>query len=492
VTSLMQPEDRVLSTLNADGSRRWLTPRVAEGRLWKARRIVGYLLIAVFVTLPHLHAGGKQLFFANIAGGEFTAFGYTLIRTDTLLFALGLLCVFLTIFFFTALAGRVWCGWMCPQTVYLEFVFRPIDRLFDGKRNKKGLGKVVSALPTPFRKAGRVVVFTAISFVLANTFLSYFVGSATLRDWVTSSPAEHPAGFIFVVFVTCAMLFDFMFFREQLCIVACPYGRLQSALLDKHSLIVGYDTARGEPRGHGRPRKSESTGDVALPQFGDCVDCGNCTTVCPTGIDIRDGLQLECIHCAQCIDACNAVMSKLGREPGLIRYSSQDALATGKWKWLRPRIAVYPGLLVAILSLFTFLLVTKPAADVLMLRSQGLPFNVLPSGEVANQARLRITNRTPEPRTYTFSADGLTLQAENDLIEVAPGETVSERILVLADPEFFSGTDGSKEIRVRIADDSGFETSARYKMLGPIARGGAGDTPPVSETVAPSSDGETP
>ncbi len=466
MTTLLQPNERVLSTLNADGTRRWLQPRVADGKFWKRRRILGWFLIALFVTLPHLHWQGKQLFFVNVAAGEFTIFGQTLIRTDTLLFALGLLSVFLTIFFFTALLGRVWCGWMCPQTVYLEFVFRPIDRLFNGKKTK-GLAGAIGKLPKPARAVGRFGVFFVVCFVLANTFLSYFVGSQTLRTWVLHAPTEHIAGFAFVLFVTGAMMFDFMFFREQLCIVACPYGRLQSALLDRHSLIVGYDAARGEPRGHGKPKRG-AEGDIALPQFGDCVDCGNCVSVCPTGIDIRDGLQLECIHCTQCIDACHAVMTKLGREPGLIRYASQDALQTGKWKWKRPRLAVYPAMLFAVLSLFTFLLVTKPAADVMMLRSQGLPFNVLPDGEIANQARLRITNRTTEPHTYQISSEGLTFRADREEFVVEPGETVSERVLVLADPSYFAGTAGMRVAEIEVTDDAGFRTTARYKMLGPL------------------------
>ena len=474
MSALLNPEERVLSTLNADGTRRWIKPKAAKGPLRNARLLVGWALIALFVVLPHIRVGGRQWFFMNILDGEFTFFGFTLVRTDTVLLALSTIAFFIAVFLLTALVGRVWCGWGCPQTVYLEFVYRPIERFFDGKR-KKGVGAVVSSLPQGARKALRFGLSAVVSFLLANTFLAYFVGAENLYSWVLHSPAEHPIGFGVVLFVTAAMMFDFMFFREQLCIIACPYGRFQSVLLDAHSLIVGYDTKRGEPRG--KKRRKKPAGDVPLTVVskadpGDCVDCGNCVAVCPTGIDIRDGLQMECIHCTQCIDACNDVMKKLGRELGLIRYSSQHQLETGKRSWARPRVLVYPAILLVLLTAISVLVIGRAPADVKIVRERtGQLYSMMPDGSVSNRIRVRVTNRTPDQRRYTISSDEVGLTTLTPELVVEPGETASELVIVSADPGVFAAGAGRHVVKITVSDDlpgsEQFEQTLRYTLMGP-------------------------
>lgn len=478
---LLKSNEQVLSTLNADGSRRWLDPKPVEGKHRHNRKILAWILIVIFVALPHLRAGGRQLFLLDIMNGEFTLFGVMFLRTDTLLLALAAITIAVAVFLVTALLGRVWCGWACPQTVYLEFLFRPIARLFDGKGHK-GLRGLFSYLPSGIRTVLRWGIVAILCFHLANTFLAYFVGSRTVFEWSLHGPWHHPAGFLFVMFITAAMIFNFGFFREQFCFIACPYGRFQSVLLDKQSLIVGYDKLRGEPRG--KPGKKKRKADISLPvietagspeppeptALGDCVACNRCVSVCPTGIDIRDGLQMECIHCARCIDACNDVMAKVGRNLGLIRYSSQSVLEGNQPKFLRPRVIIYPLILLFVGGALLFMSVTHADADIRVVRGKGQPFYTLPTGEISNQIRVRVTNRTREPRSYSFEtkAEGFHIESQETITDLAPSETASARLLIVAHPSVLVGKGGSLRFPIIIHDDAGFTASATSKFLGPL------------------------
>lgn len=469
------PSDiRVLSTLNADGSRRWIKPKPSPGRFLNARRAVGYGLIAFFVTLPHLRINGKPPILLDLPAREFTFVGTTLYPTDTLLLALLMLSVFLSIFFLTALFGRVWCGWACPQTVYLELVYRPIERLLEGIPGRK-------AKQGAWRKPLRFIIYLVLSFFLANTFLSYFVGTDNLRQWIFGSPLDHPTAFLLVAAVTGLMLFDFGFFREQLCIVACPYGRFQSVMLDRNSLIITYDPHRGEPRGKKRRTASEQAGDVALKVIpdqpadrqGDCIDCHMCVTTCPTGIDIRDGLQLECINCAQCIDACDTVMDKIGKPRGLIRYGSQAAVLDRQpTRFLRPRTVLYPTLIGVLVTAFVVLLVTRQDAFVTVLRGPGAPFTMADDGTVTNPARIKIQNRLPEPETFSMAvtnADG-TIETADAVIVVPPGETVDTPVLVRVPREVFVA--GRFGVDITVTGEQGFSKTITHELLGPANTGG--------------------
>jgi cytochrome c oxidase accessory protein FixG len=465
-SALLKPEDRVLSTLNADGSRRWIKPRVVPGRFLTARRIVAYILIAIFTVLPFVRINNLPAILLDIQHRQFTLFGKTFLPTDTLLLALFMLCVFVTIFLLTAVFGRVWCGWGCPQTVYLEFVYRPIERLFEGAP-----GRTAPSTYKGLRKAGKLLVYLIISMALAHTFLAYFVGTDALRQWVQQSPIEHPLPFFVMVFVTGAMMFDFAFFREQACFVACPYGRFQSVMIDRDSMIVTYDSKRGEPRGKGKPV------DLSLPVLttapaarGDCIDCNMCVAVCPTGIDIRKGLQMECIGCAQCIDACDSVMAKVKKPLGLIRYSSQNALAGSK-HFIRPRVIIYPIILLVLCSLLVWRLNSAASADVSILRGRGLPFNTLENGEIANQLTIKIVNRSQGPAQYTLAIApehekaGVKLVASENPIKLPKGELRSEPLLFTLPTSALNH--GTRDIQLIVSDGQGFSQTLKVHLLGP-------------------------
>jgi len=471
MTAAPEAKERVLSTLNRDGSRRWLKPRLSRGAFYRRRLVVAWFLIALFTAVPYLRMNGKPLVLLDIPRRQFTLFGTTFLPTDTLFLMLLLVGIAVSIFLLTALFGRVWCGWGCPQTVYLEFVYRPLERLFDGRSpwtRRLGLGR----LPSGVRQGLRAIAVVGVSMFLAHTFLAYFVGVEQLFRWVRSSPANHPIAFVLMAGTTVAMLLDFGWFREQVCLVACPYGRFQSVLLDRRSMIVGYDFNRGEPRRAVKHRRA--AGDDA----GDCIDCGACVVTCPTGIDIRDGLQMECVNCTQCIDACDAIMVRIGKPAGLIRYSSQAELHDEGRKVLRPRVILYPAILAVAVGLLVVLLAGRAPADVTVLRGLGAPYAELPGGRISNQVRVKIVNRADGPREYHVAVPGddrLEIVAPQDVLALAPGQSETATLFVNAPPEVF--VDGGYAVTLRISDGVDFSEDVPFRLVGPFgggARSGAG------------------
>ncbi len=468
----LHPDVRVLSTLNNDGSRRWLRPRVSEGKFLTRRRIAAYVLILIFAALPYFRMNGKPLVLLDVTTRHFTLFGSTFLPTDTLLLALLLVSVFVAIFLLTALLGRVWCGWACPQTVYMEFVFRPIERLFDGSPGRTRTGRLAGkAYSTPLKYA----MYFAVSLFLSHIFLAYFVGIDNLRVWVTRSPLQHPTSFLVMVAVTGLMLLDFTFFREQVCLILCPYGRFQSALLDRQSLVVSYDRTRGEPRG------KRVTGDLSLkvidqaaPRTSDCVDCNMCVTTCPTGIDIRNGLQMECINCTQCIDACNAVMTKLKRPLGLIRYSSQARISGETPHILRPRVIIYPIVLLIAITAFMIVLFNRSPVDITILRGVGRPFIELPGELVANPVKLKFVNRSEHEADFNIvlsGVQGVSLKIDENPIHLKPGEFKTfPAMFVIPAKQYVDGGPPLTVMITQVKAASGtpeFHTTAKFRLMGP-------------------------
>ena len=451
------PAVRVLSTMNEDGTRRWLRPRVSQGRFLQRRRVVAYALIALFVALPRIRIHGRPALLIDLGARELSAFGAVFRPSDGTALMLFGLTIVLAVFLITALFGRVWCGWACPQTVYLEFVFRPLERRFLGTGAKR------DALPRfHVRRIALVIVYAALAFGLANVFLAYFVGTDRLERWVFEAPGDHRGGFLLVVGVSALMFFDFAYFREQTCIVACPYGRLQTVLLDPQSLIVAYDATRGEPRAQPKKRLP------VLEQRGACVDCGACVTTCPTGIDIREGLQMECIGCAQCADACDTVMDKLQQPRHLIGYTSQRELERKPRQLLRLRTLVYPALLAVIGVAFAWSVGTRPTTEVTVLRLSGPAFVELAGGRVAAQAQLRIENATDVVRHYAVTlvdAPDAKLVAIQPTWQAGPRHAITVPLAFELAATTFAG--GTRVVHVRVDDAAGFSRVVPITLLGP-------------------------
>ncbi|HET7903792.1 MAG TPA: cytochrome c oxidase accessory protein CcoG [Candidatus Eisenbacteria bacterium] len=449
---------RVLSTLNEDGSRRRIRPRYSKGRFYARRRVVAYVLMLVFFAIPYLKMNGKPLILLDIPRREFTLFGTTFLSTETLLFMLLFLAILLSLFLATALFGRVWCGWACPQTVYMEYLFRPVEYWLEGGwRGAKKLDKTKAVRLPRVLKQG---IYLGLSLFLAHTFLAYFVGVERLAQWVQRSPIEHPTSFLVMLGTTLMIFADFAWFREQTCLVACPYGRLQSVLLDRRSLIVGYDARRGEPRQKGMIDRPATAGD--------CIECKLCVLTCPTGIDIRDGLQMECIHCTQCIDACDAVMTRIGKPIGLIRYGSRQGFEGKRQSWLRPRVVLYPAALAIVLGTFAWALGTRADAEVTLLRGLGEPYTLQADGSVTNQIRVKVTNRGGGDHAYAIAiggAEGATVIAPINPLPVPGGGTRSTSLFVVLPRSAFE--DGERPVTVTLDDGRGFKTTLPYQLVGP-------------------------
>lgn len=382
------PKDR-LATTDVEGKRVYVYPSSVRGRFQDRKLLVHGFLVVLFLILPWLQFGGRQLLLLDVARREFFIFGLHLRAHDAPLLVFLFLGFVFLIGFVTAIWGRLWCGWACPQTVFTEFLFRRIETWIEGgPRERRELDQAPWSGGKLLRKGGKWAAFLAVTLVFTHSFLAYFVGSTETLAMMTRPPAENWPSFLVVAFTTAILLFDFGWFREQFCVIMCPYGRFQSVMLGAGSLVVGYDTARGEPR-----RGSSPPG---LPA-GDCISCNRCVQVCPTGIDIRRGLQMECVACTACIDACDEVMTKVNKPLGLIRYMTLAGSMGRSGRRLNGRAMIYGALFLAMAGGLTFVLSRKDFVEVAVLRAHGAPYELVnsPAGElVVNHFHLELSNQT--------------------------------------------------------------------------------------------------
>jgi len=453
-----------VTTIRADGSKVVLHPADVAGRFARWRRVVGWALIAVFACLPWIRAGGFPAVFLDLATRRFHLFGSTLAAQDLWLLFFLISGFGFSLYVVTALFGRIWCGWACPQTVFLELVYRRIERWIDGDAVAR---RRLESAPWTASKVGRRALkhagFAAVSLLIPHLFLAYFVSLSGLWSMMRASPAGHWGAFAFVAASAAVLYFNFAWFREQLCIVLCPYGRLQSVLIDDQSLVIGYDSVRGEPRA-----RRHRAGDAAAPRAGDCIDCHRCVAVCPTGIDIRQGLQIECIACAACVDACDEVMDRVRKPRGLVRYDSLSGLAGRPTRWLRPRTAVYALLLAigAVVAAAAFSTVRPATAGVTRMVGAAYFYD---AATVRNQFFLRLVNKLDKPQRLEVALRGGTpgaaLTGFGAPVEIAPmGEEV--RPLVVAVPR--AGYAGPFRFTVVVRDAGRtFELRRDAEFLGP-------------------------
>jgi len=450
-----------VTTINRDGSRFFLHPADVSGRFTLLRRVSAFLLIAVYVLLPWIPIKGYPAVFLDVAHRRFHLFGLTFAAEDLWVMFFFITGLGFSLYVVTALFGRTWCGWACPQTVFLEHVYRRIERWIEGdhvKRQKLDQRDWDAEKST--KRVIKHVLFIGVSLVIAHIFLSYFVSIPQLYQWMTQSPLEHWHSFLFVIIAATVIYFNFSWFREQLCLVICPYGRLQSALIDDDSVVIGYDEKRGEPRG---PAKKEG--------FGDCINCNRCVQVCPTGIDIRQGLQIECIGCANCIDACDAIMDKLGRDRGLVRYDSMNGLEGKPKRIIRPRLFLYAFLMLLGVTAMTLATTRLSSANISVVRMAGSPYFITDDA-LRNQYMVRITNKQDDAQTYTISAtaEGQTIKLDG-VSEPVTVESMEEAVQPIVVTVLKPDYQGQFPLNIQLMGaDGNTITDKEVEFLGPDPR----------------------
>jgi cytochrome c oxidase accessory protein FixG len=379
-----------LSTVSSDGKRVWVYPKKSRGKLTNYRKIVSAILLAFLFIAPHIRYKGDPFILLNILERKFILFGVIIWPQDFHIIVLSIIALLVFIILFTVVFGRIFCGWICPQTIFMEFIFRQIEYLIEGDYSEqKKLNRQDWNFEKIWKKTIKQSVFFIISFIIANTFLSYIIGSDKLKILITDGPTAHLASFMAIIIFTGAFYFIFAFFREQVCLIACPYGRLQGVMLDRKSIVVAYDHKRGEPRGKHNPLE-----DRSVTGKGDCIECLSCVVVCPTNIDIRNGTQLECINCTACIDACNAIMDKTGSPRGLIRYDSEKGITEGIRSIFNPRSIAYSAVLTVLLLIVASLLMFRTDFETTILRQKGTLFQEYGEKSYSNIYQIEVVNKT--------------------------------------------------------------------------------------------------
>ncbi|MCA6073258.1 cytochrome c oxidase accessory protein CcoG [Fulvivirga sedimenti] len=453
-----------IATVDAEGKRIWVYPKKPAGRFHNYRILVTIVLLGILFAGPFIKIGGEPLLMLNFFDRKFVILGQIFWPQDFFLLALLLITLFVFIILFTVSFGRIWCGWACPQTLFMEMVFRKIEYWIEGDANKqRKLDKGPWNTEKIWKKTLKHVIFLAIAILISHTVMAYLIGIEEVKEIVSQPPTEHLTGFIGLMAFTGIFYWVFAYFREQACVAVCPYGRLQGVLLDTKSIVIAYDWLRGEPRGKISKNKE------ADQSKGDCIDCKLCVHACPTGIDIRNGTQLECVNCTACIDACDEVMDKVDRPRGLIRYASHESIAQGKTKLFTTRVKAYTAVLILLVSVLSFFLFTRSEVEATILKVPGQLYQRQENGDISNLFNIQFINKTSEEMTIELIVDGAAgakiEKVGGDTMIVPPNE-LSEGIFFITIPK--SGLQGMQTpLKVTVMGNGKEIETKNIKFLGP-------------------------
>lgn len=452
-----------LATVTDEGKRKWIYPKKPSGKFYNARTIVSLFLLAFLIIVPFIKVNGHQFLLFDFLNRQFILFGIPFGPHDFHLFVLAMISIIVFIILFTVVFGRIFCGWACPQTIFMEMVFRKIEYWIEGDaRDQQKLDAEEWNGKKLFKKGLKNIIFFIIAFFIAHIFLSYIISMDKVISIITQPPSEHLTGFVSIIGFSLIFYWVFSYFREQACTIVCPYGRLQGVLLDQDSIVIAYDYKRGEPRA--KIKKDQDQTDK-----GDCIDCHLCVDVCPTGIDIRNGIQLECVNCTACIDACDAVMEKVSRPKKLIKYASLNGIENKAKFKVTPRMMLYSVILVVLLGILGYLLSIRTEYSVNILRTPGMLFQEQPNGMISNVYDLNIVNKTfnetPVQIKLEQPSDGELKLVGKDII-LKSQQIVETKFLVLLDKAKLKKM--NTPIEIGVYDGNKLIKKIKTSFLGPV------------------------
>lgn len=421
-----------IATVDESGKRVWIYPKKPKGGFHNYRILVTVVLLGILFAGPFIKIDGQPFLLLNFFERKFVILGQVFWPQDFVLLAILGITFFVFVILFTVAFGRLWCGWACPQTLFMEMVFRKIEYWIEGDANQqRKLNQAPWTVDKVIKKSGKHLIFLVISLLISHTVMAYLIGLENVEQVVSQSPMNNLSGFIGLVAFTGIFYWVFAYFREQACVTVCPYGRLQGVLIVKETIAVMYDWLRGEPRK--RIKKNEQATDA-----GDCIDCKLCVHVCPTGIDIRNGTQLECVNCTACMDACDEVMEKINRPKGLIRLASHNSIETGQKKLLTPRVIGYSFVLVALFGLLSFMLVSRSEVEVTVLKARGTLYEKTNDGQISNLYNIQFVNKTNndiELKLEILNADSATMEQVGNQTVIVPASEKIEAVYFIKIPK---------------------------------------------------------